>query len=56
VEENQMNGKNSKDKQELVNAVTNVINEGSAKITTLSEDPEAKYESISEKEPGRDSR
>ena len=48
--------KNSKDKQELVNAVTNMIDKGSEKVTTLSEDSEAKYESIGEKKPGHDSR
>jgi DNA-binding ferritin-like protein len=55
MEENLMNKKNSKDKQELINAVTNMIDEGSEKVTTLSKDPEAKYESIGEKEPGHDS-
>jgi hypothetical protein len=55
MEENLMNKKNSKDKQELINAITNMIDEGSEKVTTLSRESEAKYESIGEKEPGYDS-
>jgi hypothetical protein len=55
MEENLMKKKNSKDKQELINAVTNMIDDGSEKVTTISEDPETKYESIGEKDPGHDS-
>lgn len=38
-----------KHKEEIEKAITNVINEGSEDVTTLSEAPEAKYEAIDEK-------
>jgi hypothetical protein len=39
-------------KKELADALINIISEGSENVTTLSDDPEAKYESIAEKVPG----
>jgi hypothetical protein len=41
-------------KEELASVIKDMIDEGSEGVTTLSKDPEAKYESITEKEPGKD--
>jgi hypothetical protein len=48
-----MSKSKEKSKKELAGIITNMIDEGSEDVTTLSEDPEAKYESIAEKEPGK---
>lgn len=39
-------------KHKLEKAIVDMIDEGSEDVTTLSRDTEAKYESISDKEPG----
>jgi hypothetical protein len=41
-------------KEELASVIKDMIDKGSEGVTTLSKDPEAKYESITEKEPGKD--
>ena len=38
-----------KDKKEIAEAITDMIDKGSEGVTTLSEDPEAKYEAIDSK-------
>lgn len=43
-----------KHKEEIENALVNVIEEGSEGVTTLSRDVEAKYESIDSKKSGKD--
>jgi hypothetical protein len=48
-----MSKSKEKAKKELAGILTNMIDEGSEGVTTISEDPEAKYESIAEKEPGQ---
>jgi biopolymer transport protein ExbD len=49
-----MNKRKVRHEQKLVSAITNMIDEGSEEVTTLSEDTEAKYESIAEKVPGEE--
>lgn len=39
----------NENKAYIEEVITNMIEEGSEKVTTLSEDPEAKYESIGKK-------
>jgi hypothetical protein len=48
-----MNKRNieNKNKSHIEKAITNMIDEGSEDVTTLSKDVEAKYESIGEKIP-----
>lgn len=41
-------------KEEIASIIKDMIDNGSEGVTTLSKDPEAKYESITEKEPGKD--
>jgi hypothetical protein len=41
----------NENKTYIEEVITNMIDEGSEKVTTLSEDPEAKYESIGKKVP-----
>ncbi len=48
-----MSTRKNEDKQDLAAVISNMIDEGSEGVTTLSGDPEAKYESIAEKEPGK---
>ncbi|ERI94581.1 hypothetical protein HMPREF1982_00888 [Clostridiales bacterium oral taxon 876 str. F0540] len=45
-----------KKKAEIEDAITDMINEGSEGVTTLSKDVEAKYESRAYKVPGDDDR
>lgn len=42
-------------KKKLADIITDMVDEGSEGITTLSKDPEAKYESIGEKIPEKTS-
>lgn len=43
-------------KKELADIITNMIDEGSEEVKTLSDDPEAKYEARAYKEPGKDNK
>ncbi|MBL4936411.1 hypothetical protein JK636_11630 [Clostridium sp. YIM B02515] len=51
-----MNINEKKKKSEIEDAITDMINEGSEGVTTLSKDVEAKYESRADKVPGDDSK
>jgi DNA-binding ferritin-like protein len=41
-------------KEEIAEAIVDMIDDGSEGVTTLSNSPEAKYESIDEKTPGKE--
>lgn len=43
-----------KEKKKIQNVIVDMIDEGSDKVTTISESAEAKYESIGTEEPGKE--